>query len=657
MSWFAFCRWRILGVVLCILALSHYRTLPTEGTTLLVPEVGKNVVRHFALNGTDVGTFDVVGLEEPSGLALDAQGHLYVTNFAEGEPGTGTIRRFSPTGEDLGYFATGFHGPTGLAFDPVGTLYVAVGRSDNGAIRQFSPTGEDLGNFVTGLNYPIALAFDPAGNLYVTVAFDNTIRRFAPTGEDLRVFGTTVNLPIGLTFDQAGNLYVASGLDNTVRRFAPTGEDLGTFASSGLAGPSGLAFDPAGNLYVSNAFRPTIRRFAPTGEDLGDFATDLAFPYFMVFPSHAFPAPRPLLAQLRMDTEAAALPGAQEAQLLHLLDAAQVLINQAATQFQADHTARAIWLLRQALRQAEYYREVLQHAVNRERVAAEVAAPLLATAAQVTEQLLNGIDVLQEERLATEPDMGNAALEDAKTLRRVGFIHDGQRFHYFVMPDKQSTDPVSAPIAVTRGASFDLRYITGIAVDQDIFGFVWDRTAQTVQEIRRDTCQAGLGVSRANDRGDLLVYCFVAPDFHLDAYLMQGDTLTPLQPPGAGHVSPLGINNAGWVAGIWQTALDQPSHGFIGEPRGADYQFTSYDIPGAFATQLSGINDSGEVAGNFTDGDDNSRTLGPIFKLSGVGATPEVFDPGQGYVAVSWGIANNGWIHGYVELATVNEGG
>jgi len=34
-----------------------------------------------------------------------------------------------------------------------------------------------------------------------------------------------------------------------------------------------------------------------------------------------------------------------------------------------------------------------------------------------------------------------------------------------------------------------------------------------------------------------------------------------------------------------------------------------------------------------------------------------VFDPGQGYVAVSWGIANNGWIHGYVELATVNEGG
>src|SRR6266540_1959196 len=301
MSWFAFCRWRILGVVLCILALSHYRTLPTEGTTLLVPEVGKNVVRHFALNGTDVGTFDVVGLEEPSGLALDAQGHLYVTNFAEGEPGTGTIRRFSPTGEDLGYFATGFHGPTGLAFDPVGTLYVAVGRSDNGAIRQFSPTGEDLGNFVTGLNYPIALAFDPAGNLYV-----------------------------------------ASGLDNTIHRFAPTGEDLGTFASSGLAGPSGLAFDPAGNLYVSNAFRPTIRRFAPTGEDLGDFATDLDFPYFMVFPSHAFPAPRPLLAQLRIDTEAAALPGAHEAQLLHLFDAAQVLINQAATQFQADHTARAI---------------------------------------------------------------------------------------------------------------------------------------------------------------------------------------------------------------------------------------------------------------------------------------------------------------------------
>jgi hypothetical protein len=40
---------------------------------------------------------------------------------------------------------------------------------------------------------------------------------------------------------------------------------------------------------------------------------------------------------------------------------------------------------------------------------------------------------------AAGPDMGNATLQDADTLRRVAFIHDGDRFHYFAMPGMQTT--------------------------------------------------------------------------------------------------------------------------------------------------------------------------------------------------------------------------
>ena len=47
-------------------------------------------------------------------VALDRDGNLYVSNR-----GDGTIRKFSPSGVDLGYFATtGMVTPDGLAFNP-----------------------------------------------------------------------------------------------------------------------------------------------------------------------------------------------------------------------------------------------------------------------------------------------------------------------------------------------------------------------------------------------------------------------------------------------------------------------------------------------------------------------------------------------------------
>src|ERR1700757_4302885 len=95
--------------------------------------------------------------------ATEQTRNLFVANQS-----TNTIREFSPTGVDLGYFTTtGLNGPTGLAFDKRGNLYVA----NVSWIREFSPTGADLGNFATtGLNVARGIAFDKHGNLYVANA-------------------------------------------------------------------------------------------------------------------------------------------------------------------------------------------------------------------------------------------------------------------------------------------------------------------------------------------------------------------------------------------------------------------------------------------------------------------------------------------------------
>ena len=122
----------------------------------------------------------------PTGLAFDAAGNLFVANYSNG-----TVEKFSPTGADLGTFASGLDGPQGLAFDSAGNLYVTNGQfnATGGVVEKFSPTRVDLGAFAsTGLSGPVALAFDPAGNLYVANYSGDTIQEFSPTGNNLGGF-------------------------------------------------------------------------------------------------------------------------------------------------------------------------------------------------------------------------------------------------------------------------------------------------------------------------------------------------------------------------------------------------------------------------------------------------------------------------------------
>jgi sugar lactone lactonase YvrE len=95
------------------------------------------------------------------------------------------------------------------------TRNLFVADQTAGIIVLFSPSGEDLGIFASGLNGPTGLAFDKACNLYVSEIAGNTIHRFSPSGEDLGYFATTgLSTPRGIAFDKAANLYVANSIES-----------------------------------------------------------------------------------------------------------------------------------------------------------------------------------------------------------------------------------------------------------------------------------------------------------------------------------------------------------------------------------------------------------------------------------------------------------
>lgn len=177
----------------------------------------------------------VTEIVNPSGLAMDRAGQLYVSSRYDG-----TIFRVAPNGAAATY-VEGMGVATGLAFDGEENLYVG---DRSGTVFKISRERQ-IFVFAT-LEPSIAayhLAFGLDRHLYVTgpttSSFD-AVHRIAPTGQ-VEVFYRGLGRPQGMAFDAEGNLYLAASLGGRkgIVRIAP--DRRADLAISG-AGLVGLAF-------------------------------------------------------------------------------------------------------------------------------------------------------------------------------------------------------------------------------------------------------------------------------------------------------------------------------------------------------------------------------------------------------------------------------
>ena len=199
-----------------------------------------------------------VGLSEPTGVAVDAAGNIYIADFV-----SEVIVKVTPSG-----VATFFAG-----------LYATPGSADgNGSAARF--------------DNPYQLDIDSAGNLYVSDLTNDMIRKISPAGDVTTLAGAPhaaayadgpgsvarFNTPYGLRVDAAGNVYVADAGNQSIRVISPAGivstlagvgGGIGLINGTGSAvrfnRPTGVALDAAGNVYVADELNQVIRVIAPGG--------------------------------------------------------------------------------------------------------------------------------------------------------------------------------------------------------------------------------------------------------------------------------------------------------------------------------------------------------------------------------------------------------
>jgi sugar lactone lactonase YvrE len=154
--------------------------LASDGLNIYAAVFGTGNI--FRINPGGVITSLIGNVDHPEGLAIDSFGNLFVS------AGNNQIVKFTPAGERSIFASADLLDPTGMAFDNAGNLYVANFLSNR--IQKFTSDGSGSLFASTGLNRPDGLAFDGEGNLYAVNSGNESIEKFTPDGIG-SVFATT----------------------------------------------------------------------------------------------------------------------------------------------------------------------------------------------------------------------------------------------------------------------------------------------------------------------------------------------------------------------------------------------------------------------------------------------------------------------------------
>jgi len=298
-----------------------------SGANLYIADGQDNSVRRVSSDGIittvagnrnrgsysgDDGPATSAPLATPNGVTVGNGGDIYIADIENAR-----VRKVSPSGiittvagggngglGDGGPATSAFlGGPTGVAVDSTGNLYIA--DDGNSRVRKVLPSGiistvagggngGDGGPATSAQLFPWSVAVDSGGSLYISDSINNRVREVSSSGIITTVAGSGTSgysgdggpasnaqlaSPTGVAVDSVGNLYIADQYNFRIRKVSPGGV-ITTVAGTGALGysgdggpatsaqlylPAGVAVDSGGNLYIADQHNSRVRKVSPSG--------------------------------------------------------------------------------------------------------------------------------------------------------------------------------------------------------------------------------------------------------------------------------------------------------------------------------------------------------------------------------------------------------
>jgi sugar lactone lactonase YvrE len=260
---------------------------PTANVTALLNTVNSSSpfqpVISSATSFTLAVNYTGGGLSQPSAVAVDASGNIWVANQATpgGTQATGRVSKFNPLGvpaNSTGYTGGGLILGQNVAVDNSGNVWVSsttLTASTNN-LCEFNSSGTAIspaaGFTGGGLNNPIGLAIDQSGNVWT--ANDGTFVTGVFEASKFNSSGVAISPADGYPDDIAngqsvaiaadGDAWVAggNGTGNKVGRLVgSTGALVTAYTGAGQDVPVAVAIDSNSHVWIANDGNNTLSEF------------------------------------------------------------------------------------------------------------------------------------------------------------------------------------------------------------------------------------------------------------------------------------------------------------------------------------------------------------------------------------------------------------